>query len=578
MAKKRKSENQARSYDKGVGRTSLKPSPEQEAALERYKSGQDMKLIAVAGSGKTTTLRLMAESTPRQKILYLAFNRSVKEEAERRFPGNVQVKTLHGLAFGHVVRKRPPLERKFRSGEGQVRPHHIAEALEVKNIALATVIRDTLTRYIRSGEEKPRKEHIPEEFRQKRAVLDQERWLELEAAILEGTQKLWERMKDPKDPFPLSHDGYVRIWVEEGASLKGWDGILVDEAQDLDPLFLSLLERHKGLLQRIYVGDPRQQIYGWRGAVNAMDRLEAPSASLTWSFRFGDALGEAVRRLTTRSTGGVVPVVGKAPWPTTVDLSQPQAPFTVLTRTNVGAIRAVIGYHDLHSGQVHVVGGVEELCWLLEDAGALKEGKERTKPHPELLGVSNWKELEELAEVSPQIKSLLELITDTNPYALASYLREIQVREEKARLIVSTAHKAKGREWDRVLLWDDFPEWWEAGEEEEPASLELDPEEENLFYVAMTRARRHLSLAKLPSVWDAIEPREELEKEAALLIPGPTHRREAASRKESLLEWSGKAALFLLELGMNAGLPEELRTRARELVQALHQVLPREDA
>jgi hypothetical protein len=59
----------------------LKPSPEQEAALERYRSGQDMKLIAVAGAGKTTTLRLMAESAPK-RLLYLAFNRSIKEEVK----------------------------------------------------------------------------------------------------------------------------------------------------------------------------------------------------------------------------------------------------------------------------------------------------------------------------------------------------------------------------------------------------------------------------------------------------------------------------------------------------------------
>ena len=100
----------------------LKPSPEQEAALERYQAGGDMKLVAVAGAGKTTTLRLMAESTPRRRLLYLAFNRSVKEEAERKFPKNADVRTLHGLAFGKVVKGRDALEAKFRAGEGQVRP------------------------------------------------------------------------------------------------------------------------------------------------------------------------------------------------------------------------------------------------------------------------------------------------------------------------------------------------------------------------------------------------------------------------------------------------------------------------
>jgi hypothetical protein len=111
----------------------FRPSPEQEAALERYRSGEDMKLVAVAGAGKTTTLRLMAESDPKRRLLYLAFNRSVKEEAERKFPKNVEVKTLHGLAFGQVVKGKGAMEAKFRAGEGQVRPYHVLEALNLRD-------------------------------------------------------------------------------------------------------------------------------------------------------------------------------------------------------------------------------------------------------------------------------------------------------------------------------------------------------------------------------------------------------------------------------------------------------------
>jgi hypothetical protein len=553
----------------------LKPSPEQEAALERYKSGQDMKLIAVAGAGKTTTLRLMAESNPRRRLLYLAFNRSIKEEAERKFPKNVDVKTLHGLAFGKVIKGKGPFEAKFCAGEGQVRPHHVIEALNLRNPILALVIRDTLGRFIRSGEERPKEEHIPIEYRAKREVLDPKQWAEEAKFILRATKRLWKKMKDPEDPFPISHDGYVRIWVEQGGNLKGWDGVLVDEAQDLDPLFLGLLEKHKGLLQRVYVGDPRQQIYGWRGAVNAMEHLDAPAAPLTWSFRFGDALGEAVRFLTAKSTGGPIPVVGKASWETRVDLSLPELPFTILTRSNVGAIRAVVLHNDLHGGRVHVVGGVEELCWLLEDVGALKDGGVRPKPHPELVGVRTWEELEELAGISPPIKVLLELVKKTDPYILADYLRRAQVPAHEARLLVSTAHKAKGREWDRVLLWDDFPTWWEEGWA--PFGVEPDPEEENLFYVAMTRARRHLSLAKLPTALEAIADMEEEvyieeeEEEEDGFLPSPS-----STSSGGLLGWSGKVALFLAELQGRADLPEEVRKKAEALTLALHQALPLE--
>ena len=74
-------------------------TPEQLAILETNK---DLKINAVAGSGKTTTLVAYAQTRPpRTHILYLAFNRSVKQEAERKFAQipNVKVETAHSLAF-----------------------------------------------------------------------------------------------------------------------------------------------------------------------------------------------------------------------------------------------------------------------------------------------------------------------------------------------------------------------------------------------------------------------------------------------------------------------------------------------
>lgn len=50
------------------------------------KSTGDIKINAIAGSGKTTTIIEYAASRPPQsKILYLAFNKSVKLEAKKKF-------------------------------------------------------------------------------------------------------------------------------------------------------------------------------------------------------------------------------------------------------------------------------------------------------------------------------------------------------------------------------------------------------------------------------------------------------------------------------------------------------------
>src|SRR6201991_4960821 len=72
------------------------------------QSSGDIKINAVAGSGKTTTLIEYARARPGEKILYLAFNRAVKLEAERKFAekgaSNVRVETAHSLAFTQVIK------------------------------------------------------------------------------------------------------------------------------------------------------------------------------------------------------------------------------------------------------------------------------------------------------------------------------------------------------------------------------------------------------------------------------------------------------------------------------------------
>ena len=69
----------------------------------------DLVVNAVAGSGKTSTLIEYAKSrSENSRILYLAFNKTVKTEASLRFSkagvSNVRVETAHSLAYDHVVK------------------------------------------------------------------------------------------------------------------------------------------------------------------------------------------------------------------------------------------------------------------------------------------------------------------------------------------------------------------------------------------------------------------------------------------------------------------------------------------
>jgi hypothetical protein len=550
----------------------LRPTPEQEAALQAFRSGKDLKLIAVAGSGKTTTLRLMAEAAPHKRLMYLAFNSSVKTEGKRKMPRNVQVLTLHGLAYREMVRRDPHLRRKFGQGRGQIRAHHIHQALSGVSRMGSYVLRATLGNFLRSNLQNPTPAMIPVRYRQ---ILARGGRQDEEGTLLEGVRQLWQRIQDPSDPFPLSHDAYVKLWAMSSPRIGGVDALLVDEAQDLDPVFLGVLERQIGI-QRIYVGDPAQQIYGWRGAVNALDSLGGEPWSLTWSFRFGDELAALVRGLMAFLDRSVL-LQGKAAWSTELGCGDLTPPFTTLCRTNAGVVDALVRRAPQ---KAHVLGGVKELVWLLEDAEALRRGEERTRPHPDLLLIESWEELEALAEnLGDPTAAILSNLANSYPdlSTLAGYLQGIQVEENDAELVVSTAHKAKGREWERVELWEDFPPVWDPNYRERLLRSQPDTamaalwEEENLLYVALTRAMRRLSPPPHLVEWPLFVELGQ-ESQPANGLPASTRptRAEPVSPSPTLaenLELASDLFSFLAKVLEHPHTPPELREQAQQLAR-----------
>jgi hypothetical protein len=115
---------------------------------------------------------------------------------------------------------------------------------------------------------------------------------------------------------------------------------------------------------------------------------------------------------------------------------------------------------------------------------ALQRG-ERTD-HPELAPFESWKEVEEYVNEDEQggdLKLLVDLITEFTAQVIIETL-EHQEREEDADLVVSTAHKSKGRQWGSVKIAGDFSE---------ERILKSD-DEKRLLYVAVTRAQFELDV------------------------------------------------------------------------------------
>jgi len=77
----------------------LTPTEEQRAIIDAVSSGHSLKVAALAGTGKTSTLQLIASTYPKRRGLYLAYNKSLQLAAQDRFPPWIDCKTVHGLAY-----------------------------------------------------------------------------------------------------------------------------------------------------------------------------------------------------------------------------------------------------------------------------------------------------------------------------------------------------------------------------------------------------------------------------------------------------------------------------------------------
>lgn len=244
------------------------------------------------------------------------------------------------------------------------------------------------------------------------------------------------------------------------------------------------------------VGDSAQAIYGWRGARDVMTGFDGRQLSLSRSFRFGPALAaEANRWLTI--VGAPIRLTGSPLLET--ELRTVHAPEAILCRTNVGAMVEVI--RQLEAGRrVALAGGGEALSALARAAYDLEAG--RRTVHPELMLFETWADLREYAEFDPAGRDLLpltELVDEHGTEALLHALDRLS-SEGSAEVTVSTAHRAKGREWASVRIADDFTgpdDLDESDGEGTPLPGPIDLDEARLAYVAVTRARSLLDIGGL---------------------------------------------------------------------------------
>jgi hypothetical protein len=395
-------------------------------------------------------------------------------------------RTMHSVAFGAVgVEYKHRLNSPRQRGADVAAILGIREAFKIDDAhnrwlrpwQLAMMTLEAVKRFCYSADDIPMTQHV------KWLPGAEEVWPELANLIAGYANVAWHDITK-KDDFKLSwgksHDYYLKMWALTNPVIHT-DCLMVDEAQDSNALVASIVEKQDAA--KILVGDQYQQLYAWRGAEDIMASFSCEWRTLlSQSFRFGDAVAEEGNKWLTL-LGAEEPLKGLDSIESEIrELPNAKA---ILCRTNATVIAEAMRIQE-EGNTVGVAGGTGDIMSFAKAVQDLQRGNETS--HPDLMGFTNWNDVKEYAaDEGADLKVLVDMV---DRYGVEGIIRvaEQAVSEEYADHIVTTAHKAKGREWRSVKLASDFKEPVDP----DTGERRLDRAEFQLLYVACTRAKVHL--------------------------------------------------------------------------------------
>ena len=459
----------------------IHPTEEQQAIIQYPLQPQDvLKIMAFAGTGKTTTLVHFAQARPQWRFLYVAFNKSVQVEATRAFPDNVLCKTAHSLAWPQCG---APYRHKLIA---LLRVNRVMDALELTQVDEAKMALETLGRFLVSAEGRIQPHHIPELAHTLYASRAMPNFVQL-------AERLWGRMQQPQDALVgMLHDGYLKLYQQSNPVLD-FDCILLDEAQDTNPVTADVLLNQA--CAKVLVGDPHQQIYRFRGAVDAMNGIEATATMyLTQSFRLGTQVAQLANHLLKtfkaesqqvegcNGEGSIGPVRG---------------PHTVIARTNAAVFEEAVALYPRY--WLGFVGGIHGYRFsLIVDTYYLYARQPARIRDDYIKSFGSFAAMRYFAdsvkdwELTSRCK-LVEKYHHQIPELVARITEKAVEALDEAEVVLTTAHKAKGLEFPQVKLTDDFMRLMQSDTQVLPKD-KIVPDEVNLLYVAITRTKARVEL------------------------------------------------------------------------------------
>ena len=394
---------------------------------------------SVAGSGKTTTLLDLAKIHKKKRILYLAFNKNLISEIQGKLKTqnitNMVPRTFDSLMRSIYIEQKGNPEQM-----DDLRPNTIHLKInwfQGKNWRVKKQCIDYLTKFCRQVGSNTIEEFSMERFGKPMPLMKM-MWDKVISSYIVTFDTIRKQVQ-------INH--WARDYIK-----RNYDMIFIDEAQDFDDLMLDVLLKDTDI-PKIFVGDPMQAIYQWRGSINAFNKLPIETLFMEFysTFRIGNPACDKIRNMFDNCW-----MISKSKQDTHFDKNfETTESYVYLFRSwRYLLLKAqeendvyIYGYDDKERMMISLH------ARLMKFALSDEEKQDMEDDLPNFL----------LSYTAFELKELLRKV------------RSNIVPKNNAKCLMYTIHSYKGCEHNNVKLCEDITE-----------------EEQNLLYVALTRAKNKI--------------------------------------------------------------------------------------
>jgi superfamily I DNA/RNA helicase len=560
-------------------------TPEQKDIVSSVEKYNRIKVEALAGTGKTTTILAIILNyaelciKKRKKILVLTFNRAIANEIQdkikkERLDGVAEAKTVHSLALRYV--KKILFPNQEIDPKDNLDPEDINRLLDISSYQSSDIIIKVFEAFCKSNLTNINKETIKqvilsdfqlrsevehyedrykEEYKEKISyffyilkILNQSivkispitsvivsfykinffnitkffmREIEIYEIIYIKVKQLFKKMI--KKECDLTHSFYLKFFhialLEDFWFLdevfSSYYAVLYDEAQDADPVMVDILNKIPQS-KVVIIGDDHQNIYAFRKTINALRNMKSETnLSLTINFRSTQKILDYANSIIKHLKSDTKELRSNTK-EFNIDVIETKTE-AFLTRTNASIIEYIV--NEGKDKKIRFLRKVDEIFSLPIDIYERFFSNKQVKIH-RILNI--FYSLEEFEKYANQIQNIeyinaISLVKKykekiKEAYDIAKKHENKKYKEDEA-ITVATVHSAKGKEWDKVRLANDFKTISEIFSTLAKNNIDFDeylrivksnPEENqivlnavqeiNLLYVAITRAKSKLDL------------------------------------------------------------------------------------